>query len=69
MDSLEIISWLSKSAYDSTILRDLVELKKILVEDLQNEDKELLFSKYPRLKKIINNLIKKLSKLYIYGKC
>ena len=61
MDSLEIISWLSKSAYDSTILRDLVELKKILVEDLQNEDKELLFSKYPRLKKIINNLSKKLS--------
>ena len=60
MDSLEIISWLSKSAYDSSILRDLVDLKKILIEEMDDEDKEKLFKKYPKLKKIINNLSKKL---------
>ena len=60
MDSIQIISWLSRSVYDSSILESLVSLKKILNE-ITEEDKNELFGKYPKLKKVFENLTDKLS--------
>ena len=60
MDSFKLISILSKSLSDMSIITQLGELKDTLAS-IEDEDLAPLYEKYPKLKQLITDLLAKLS--------
>ncbi len=60
MNSFKLISILSKSLSDMSIITQLGELKDTLTS-IKQEDLEPLYKKYPKLEHLIINILEKLN--------